>query len=368
MRRPHLITVLAFILFVFGLTAVDLSNPPAQVSTSERRKLAQFPGVSLQSMLDGRFAQDYSAFLQDQVVFRDAFRRLKSFVERRLWLKRENNGVYVLNNNLYDKFYGVNERYIQRAATLMNGIIASINSPRIYLSVIPSKAHLLDGSDYLLSDQNAIADYLRQNVQATYIDLMNAFAEGDDHLFYVTDHHWTTHGAIRGYKVLMRAMGLEPVEGYHFEQVTDSFAGSLYGRAAVGSIARDRIHLAHNPVLDHLTTCRYQTMEDVECFDSVYFRDNAAGLDPYDVFIGGAAPITVVENDQAASDDELVIFKDSYAHSLVPFPAQHFRTVTLFDLRYVMKELIFDQFDLDGKTVLFLYSTTILNTDPRILN
>jgi hypothetical protein len=53
---------------------------------------------------------------------------------------------------------------------------------------------------------------------------------------------------------------------------------------------------------------------------------------------------------------------------LAPFLAQHFRRTTLFDLRYVRKEWIFDNYDLDGKTVLFLYSTTILNTDPRILN
>ena len=111
------------------------------ISTSERRKLAQVPDLSLQTMLDGEFAQGYSAFLQDQVVFRDAFRSLKSLVERRLLRKRENNGVYVVNNNLYDKFYGVNERYIHRAATLMNGIIASIDSSTIYLSVIPSKSH-----------------------------------------------------------------------------------------------------------------------------------------------------------------------------------------------------------------------------------
>ncbi len=368
MRRPHLTTVLAFIVFVFGLTALDLSSQPTQISTSERRKLAQFPELSLERMLAGGFAKDYSLFLQDQVVFRDAFRNIKSFVERRLLLKDENNGVYVVNNNLYDKFYGVNERYIQRAAVLMNGIIEAIDSSRIYLSVIPSKAHLLDGSKYLLSNQNAIADHLRQNVQAAYIDLMGAFGEGDEDLYYVTDHHWTTQGAIRGYDVLIRAMGFEPVEGYEFEQVTDSFAGSLYGRAAVSSIAKDRIYVAHNPVLDHMTTCRYETTDDVKCFLSVYFREKVGGLDPYDVFIGGAGPITVIENDRAASDDELVVFKDSYAHALAPFLAQHLRTVTLFDLRYVRKEWIFDQFDLDGKAVLFLYSTTILNTDPRILN
>ena len=161
------------------------------------------------------------------------------------------------------------------------------------------------------------------------------------------------------------AMGSGPDQ---FEQVTDSFAGSLYGKAAVSSIARDRIHLAHNSLLDRLTTCRYETMEDVECSDSVYYRDKATALDPYDVFIGGAAPVTVIENDQGARAGELVIFKDSYAHSLAPLLAQHFRTATLFDLRYVRKELIFDHFDLDGRAVLFPYSTTILNTDPRILN
>ena len=84
--------------------------------------------------------------------------------------------------------------------------------------------------------------------------------------------------------------------------------------------------------------------------------------------LGGLGPITVIENDLAQNDEELIMFKDSYSHSLAPFLAQHFKKVTLFDLRYVRKELIFEYFDMTGKTVLFIYSTTILNTDPQILN
>jgi hypothetical protein len=238
----------------------------------------------------------------------------------------------------------------------------------VFLSVIPSKAHLLAESEYLLSDQSAIADFLRQNVRAQYIDLMVSFGAGDEPLFYVTDHHWTTQGAMRAYGVLARAMGYAAIEGYRLEEVTDAFAGSLYGRAAVASISKDRIHVAHNAVLDGLTTCRYESLEDIKCLGSVYFSDKLAGLDPYEVFLGGAAPITVIENELASNDDEMVMFKDSYAHSVAPFLAQHFRRVTLFDLRYVRKELVFEHFDLDGKAILFLYSTTILNTDPRILN
>jgi hypothetical protein len=283
--------------------------------------------------------------------------------------KSENNGVYVVDGNLYDKFYGINQRYIERAADLIDRIIATIDADGVYLSVIPSKAHLLDPGRYLLSDQGAIASHLREHVNASYIDLMDLLKEGGTDLYYRTDHHWATQGAIQAYKALVTAMGYEPVEEYDFEQVTDSYVGSNYGKAALRSIEKDRIFLAHNPHLAHMSVCRYETADAFECFDSVYFREKASGLDPYDVFLGGAGPIIVIENDRAqGNNEELVVFKDSYAHVLAPFLAQHFSKVTLFDLRYVRKELIVENFDLTGKTVLFLYSTTLLNTDPKILN
>ena len=368
MKRANLVVVTVFIVFVFGLTAADLVASPAEVSVAERRKLAQRPAFSLERVLDGHFSRDYARFLQDHVVFRDRFRAIKAFVELNVLRKSENNGVYVVDGNLYDKFYGINQHYIERAADLIDGIIAEIDADRVYLSVIPSKAHQLDRDRYLLSDQGAIAGYLGEHVDASTIDLMDLFKEGSTDLYYRTDHHWTTQGAIQAYKVLITAMGYEPVEGYAFEQVTDSYVGSNYGKAALRSIEQDKMHLAHNPHLDHMSVCRYETADAYECFDSVYFREKAGGLDPYDVFLGGAGPIIVIENDRVPGNKELVVFKDSYAHALAPFLAQHFFKVTLFDLRYVRKELILNHFDLRGKTVLFLYSTTILNTDPQILN
>ena len=164
---------------------------------------------------------------------------------------------------------------------------------------------------------------------------MGPFEEGGADLYYRTDHHWTTQGAIQAYKVLITAMGYEPVEDYDFEQMTDSYVGSNYGKAALRSIEKDSIYLAHNAHLDHMSVCRYETADAFDCFDSVYFREKASGLDPYDVFLGGAGPIIVIENDRAPSDEELIVFKDSYAHALAPFLAQHFSRVTLFDLRYV---------------------------------
>jgi hypothetical protein len=368
MKRANLTVAIVFIAFIFGLTAADLVAAPAEVSVAERRRLAQRPEFSLERVLDGRFAKDYARFLQDQVVFRNGFRTIKASVELSVLRKSENNGVYVVDGNLYDRFYGINQRYIERAADLIDRIIAVIDADRVYLSVIPSKAHVLDRDRYLLSDQNAIAGYLGAHVNASYVDLMALFEDGSPALYYRTDHHWTTQGAIEAYKVLITAMGYEPVEDYDFEQITDSYVGSNYGKAALRSIEWDRIYLAHNLHLDNMSVCRYETADAFDCFGSVYFREKASGLDPYDVFLGGAGPIIVIENARAQGDKELVVFKDSYAHALAPFLAQHYAKVTLFDLRYVRKELVFDHFDLSDKTVLFLYSTTILNTDPQILN
>jgi hypothetical protein len=205
-------------------------------------------------------------------------------------------------------------------------------------------------------------------VNASYLDLMPLCRESGGDMYYRTDHHWTTQGAIRAYEKLIAAMGDAPIEDYDLETVTDTFVGSNYGRAALRSIPRDEIQLAHNAQLDGLSVCRYGAEGAVTCFDSVYFREKARDLDPYDVFLGGAAPIIVIENERFEGDEELVLFKDSYSHVLAPFLAQHYRRVTLFDLRYVRRSFVFDHFDLDGKTVLFLYSTTILNTDPQILN
>ena len=367
-RNRHLPAVLVFTAFVFVLTLLSLFKGSAEVSELERRDLAQAPEVSFDRVFEGEFTEDYMVYLQDQAPFRDEFRFLKSLVERNLLRKPENNGVYVVDGNIYDKFYGIQDRLIDRTARLINEIAASIDSEYVYFSAIPSKAQMLDRDRYLLSDQRDIADTLVQNVDAIYVDLMGLATLANEHLYYTTDPHWTTEGAIRAYELLAEAMGYEPVRGYEFEVATDSYIGSNYGKAASWSIAKDTILLAHNELLDGMSTCRFETLEISECFDSVYLREKETDLDPYDVFLGGLGPIIVITNERAKSDEELFIFKDSYAHVLAPFLAQHFKQVTLFDLRYVRRELILENFDLDGQKVLFLYSTSVLNTDPQILN
>ncbi|NQW18934.1 MAG: hypothetical protein HQ478_15795 [Chloroflexi bacterium] len=368
MKTRHLPTAFVFLVFVFGMAALSVLNDAADVSTLERRELSQSPSVSFERVVDGDFTEDYAEFLQDQMVFRDEFRFAKSFVERQVLRRSENNGVYVVGDRIYDKFYGIEDHFIDRAARLINEITKDTRSANVLLSIIPTKAQMLDRNKYLLSDQNELADTLKENTEAVYVDLMGLAKAGNERFYYASDPHWTTQGAIAAYEILAGALGFQPVRDYEFEAVTDSFVGSDWGKAASWSIDKDTIYLAHNDLLDGMSACRFESPETSTCIDSVYFRDRGDDLDPYDVFLGGLSPIIAIENPLAETDRELVIFKDSYAHSLAPFLAQHFKTVTLFDLRFVRRQFILDNFDLSQKDVLFLYGTSVLNTDPQILN
>jgi hypothetical protein len=367
-RSPHLPSVLVFLIFVFGFTALNLLAPTKGVSTLERRELAQRPRLTVESVISGQFMEDYASFIRDQAALRDELRFLKSSVERGVLRKVENNGVYVVGDRVYDKFYGIREPLAVTAAQRMNEIIASIQGRRAFLSVIPTKAQGLEGDGYLLSDQGWIADALRDTVDATYLDLMDLAAAGTETRYYGADPHWTTEGAIRAYEIVALGLGFTPVTDYRFETLSDTYVGSEYGKAAAWTIPLDTIELAHNEALDGMTVCREETADRIVCGDSVYVPPTVDTVDLYDVFLGGLAPIIVITNDAAPSDDELVIFKDSYAHAIAPLLAQHYRKVTLVDLRYVQRQYVMDHVDFGAATVLFLYSTSVVNTDPRLLN
>lgn len=369
LRSPYLPSTLVFLVFIFGFTVLNMLTPSKAVSQYERRALAQRPNLTVESVINGRFMENFASFMQDQAALRDPLRFLKSSVERGVFRKVENNGVYVVGDRVVDKFYGIRGSLTATAGQRMNEIIASLPEPRGFLSMIPTKAQGLLGSDpYLLSDQHQIADPLRDTVKATYLDLMDLASTDNEVRYYGADPHWTMQGAIQAYHVIARGLGLEPVTDYSFDTLSDAYVGSEYGKAAAWNVPLDTIELAHNDALDGMSICREEAADRVICHDSVYVPPTPETVDLYDVFLGGLAPIIVITNDQATSDTELVIFKDSYGHAIAPLLAQHYRKVTLVDLRYVQRQYVVDHVNFAGATTLFLYSTSVINTDPRALN
>jgi len=101
----------------------------------------------------------------------------------------------------------------------------------------------------------------------------------------------------------------------------------------------------------------------------MYFLDNLKDDDKYPVFLDGNHPYTVIKNNallKNGKNNKLLIIKDSFAHSLTPFLADHFSEIVMIDMRYYkqsVSELIDEN---DFSQMLFIYSIDNLATDTDI--
>jgi len=69
-----------------------------------------------------------------------------------------------------------------------------------------------------------------------------------------------------------------------------------------------------------------------------------------------------ITNPNVNNGKELVIFRDSFGSSLTPLLLDGYSKVTLVDIRYIASDLIGDYITFDDQDVLFVYSTSVLNS------
>ncbi|MBR5808756.1 MAG: hypothetical protein IKY39_01445, partial [Clostridia bacterium] len=93
----------------------------------------------------------------------------------------------------------------------------------------------------------------------------------------------------------------------------------------------------------------------------VTLSEKAMGKDAYEMFLSGTTPLVEIINENSASEKELVVFRDSYASSLVPLLVPGYSKITVVDIRYMQSNFVGNFIDFDNQDVYFIYSTTLLN-------
>ena len=77
-------------------------------------------------------------------------------------------------------------------------------------------------------------------------------------------------------------------------------------------------------------------------------------------------PLVEIKNPQNTSGRKLIVFRDSFASSLMPLLAQGYSQVTMIDLRYINSQLLDKYVDFSEADVLLLYSAGILNNSTSM--
>ena len=134
------------------------------------------------------------------------------------------------------------------------------------------------------------------------------------------------------------------------------FYGVYYGQAAL-PMEPETLYTMESSLLENCRVYNYET----DRYGTVYDRQKLEGKDLYEVFLSGAISLLRIENPQADTERELIVFRDSFGSSMVPLLVQGYRSVTLVDVRYISSAMLPKFLDFHGQDVLFLYSTLVLN-------
>ena len=353
--------ILAFVVW-FSLVVTAWVHPSQDISESERRKLDQFPELSLSTIITGDFMSKFEGYTLDQFPLRDTFRTIKSLFHYHILGQKDNNGIYIADGYAAKLEYPLNETSLQLAANKFNYLYNNYltgSEGKIWFAIAPDKGqYLAKDNGYLSLDYSAMADVLTNAMPwAEYVDISDCLTASD---YYRTDTHWRQENLLGVANKLGQAMGIT-IPKFTVTALERPFYGVYYGQAAL-PMEPETINLMKTPVLDRCIVRNHET----GAVSKVYDMSKLASRDLYDVFLSGAASLLTIENPSAKTNRELIVFRDSFGSSLVPLLVQDYKTVTLVDIRYLASSFVGDKVDFHGQDVLFLYSTLVLNSSSSL--
>ena len=357
-KMRNKIYVIAFAVLFFGLTFFAWFKPADDFSATERRPLDQFPTVNVQTIFSGKFMSEFEDYTLDQFPLRDTFRSIKAMIHLYVFGQTDNNDVYIADGYVSKLDYPLSEQAMNQAVKKFQSIYDTYikgTDAKVYYSIIPDKNVFLAEENgypaYAFSDmQNYLAGKLT-NMQ--YIDISGLLSIED---FYYTDTHWKQENIQDIAIAIGNAMGVSLQAEYEKITLDMPFYGVYYGQLGL-PIAADQISYLSHAMFEDCVIINHENGQKIP----MYQMEKAEGRDPYEMFLSGSLAVITIENPNATTDKELVIFRDSFGSSLTPLLVEGYAKITILDARYLNERMIGNFVTFENQDVLFIHSSSVIN-------
>lgn len=368
------VALIAAILVILPvMTFLTLPSEPAPFSENENKTLAVFPEVSFKSFKDRTLMKGIESWFSDRFYGREQWIKLRNGAER-LEGKTDIKGVYTADDRMMQIWEGFDKPYIDKHLKAMNKFAAKYPHKQMYFLLAPTSQEIysdLFPASAPIGSQSELLEYCREGLDTVQtinvIPTMKMHSE--DYIYYRTDHHWTSFGAYLAYHDAAKAMGFKPAELNEFdiEHASGGFRGTLYSKTLDDGVTPDVIDYYHFRT-DREIKLKVNNGRSVKTYDSLYFREYLDVKDKYSSFTGPNVPFMSIET--GIEGPTLLMFKDSYAHSLIPFLTAHFSRIDVLDLRLINNGFSSFVKVQDYDTVMFVYNAITFTdgTDVRKLN
>ena len=362
-KKSFLVVLVA--VYVFGFSLFSWLKPADEFSATERRALEQFPKVSGEEILSGRFMQQFEEYTLDQFPARDRFRQLKAMAQYYVFAQQDNNGIYIADGYAAELEYPIHTGSLNWALGRLSYVYETYlkdTGSKVYTAVVPDKGYYLaEANGYPALDYDAFFAQVQEKMPwATYIDLTGCLSAED---YYRTDTHWRQERLVPVAQKICNALDMPAPTGEEFTKtlLDRPFYGVYYGQAAL-PMDPEAMYIMQSEKLQACRVYNYAT----DSYTSVYDMEKLAGKDMYDVYLSGSQALLRIENPNAATDRELIVFRDSFGSSVTPLLVSEYKTVTLVDIRNLASPLLSQYLEFNGQDVLFLYSTLVLNNGTTL--
>lgn len=390
---PSKLMIAIFTVITLAIPIATAVLPKQERSENENRTLEKFPDLINHTKMDkaenlgdvlsavrwdfittreeDSWMDKLELYFSDHLVGREEWVRAKNEIET-LAGKKEINGVYTLDNQMIQVFKETDAETVQKSINAMNAFAANHPDMQCSLMLAPTAQELFSSKipSYAgyLSEKSFIDDVYKQMNGVTTVDCLS-FLSGheSDYVFYRTDHHWTSLGAYYAYCAAAKTLGYSSygLDSFNIETASSSFRGTLYSKTLDNSITPDSIdyyHLASGePKIKMTINDGRKTTE----YDSLYVRSYLDVKDKYSSFTGSNSPIVTIETD-IDNGKNLLLVKDSYAHSLVPFLSKHYSKITMVDMRYINTDLNAFIDVSEYQQTMFMFNVVSFSTDLHL--
>ena len=353
------------VLFLAALCAVPVSFPfikDKEFSENENRYLAAKPDFSFSGLIDGEFTKEAEKYIDDQFPLRDLWTSAKVNILKAVGC-RDINGVYLCEDGyLIEKWLDsdFNSKQLKENISAVNLFLTSHKSEKSSVIIVPTALEILSeklpyGAPFF--DQSDAFEIIEENIDSKIFynpeDIL--IKHNNEYIYYRTDHHWTSYGAFLTYCGWTGKSEDVTVKEYDITCATNSFLGSLYSKVPGLKCTNDEIFL-YNERSNNTYTVFYDYGRTEN--DSIYADNHLSEKDKYLVFLDGNHPEITIKT-SVKNNRKLLIFKDSYANSFIPFLLSDYEEIHIIDPRYFNRKI--DEYISENGINEFLFLYNIKN-------
>ena len=355
-RKINMTVTALFLVLIFGFGVAFWAVPDSDFSPEAHRPLQVFPTVNAEGWLDGTVSSQLITYYSDQFPLRNAWVGLHALGELGAG-RGESNGVLVGQNGQlavrrFDAYLNRFERledtdcyssvHVDRGLDAVVGLHQALKQKNIPLCVLLAPRTI----DVTVGDFNYPAD-ISDGLDATIqnamqaggvnsVELMATFRElhgAGEYVYYRTDHHWTTQGAYVAYAAVMESWGMGDQilpESYFTVREVPDFYGTTHARAGLFFLPPDTLEIWEAEDDGRFTVFEVNGDKETKTvIESGFISEKyLSEKDKYGAFLDGTHRMLFIVDKEAAAKGEsrprLLLARDSFANSMVPFLARHF--------------------------------------------